>query len=312
MNCPKCGAAIADDSAFCSKCGAYLAETTAVQVQEPVQQQEPGESAPPEPETPEPAFEAPRQESTTPPPPPSPNTAQTYLTQNILLTVFSVICCMAYALPTAVTGLVFSAIADGARKQGEMARFEQYRKLARIFMWISFGLEIAVAAVSIVGGILFAVSGVHSFGDTFRQYFDPVQKFRQPGMEIVKKTFYIAAPILAGLAIFLLPYIQPFYRCVFYDVTGLFCAGCGGTRAALALLRGDFAAALHDNALLVLLLPAALYMYAAGFIRTFFHKDTLPLPRNAAPWLWGLLVLVALFMIVRNIGIPPFTFLKPL
>lgn len=39
--------------------------------------------------------------------------------------------------------------------------------------------------------------------------------------------------------------------CVFHGLTGLPCPLCGGTRAARALLRGDFAHALQLNALAV-------------------------------------------------------------
>lgn len=52
------------------------------------------------------------------------------------------------------------------------------------------------------------------------------------------------------------------YRCPFLAVTGHYCPGCGGTRALLALLQGDVAGALHNNALALTLFPLAL---AVGF-----------------------------------------------
>ncbi|WP_346071224.1 DUF2752 domain-containing protein [Streptomyces cheonanensis] len=42
-------------------------------------------------------------------------------------------------------------------------------------------------------------------------------------------------------------------RCPFNWATGLLCPACGGTRMAYDLLHGDVAAALHDNAVLLLL-----------------------------------------------------------
>ena len=50
--------------------------------------------------------------------------------------------------------------------------------------------------------------------------------------------------------------------CPFYLMTGLDCPGCGGTRAALCLLHGRIANALHYNALAVAA-PLAYLIYLA-------------------------------------------------
>ncbi|MCX4777981.1 DUF2752 domain-containing protein [Streptomyces sp. NBC_01264] len=51
-------------------------------------------------------------------------------------------------------------------------------------------------------------------------------------------------------------------RCPFNWLTGLDCPACGGTRMAYDILHGDFVAAFHDNAALLLLgLPLALFLY---------------------------------------------------
>ncbi|WP_069813283.1 DUF2752 domain-containing protein [Streptomyces sp. TP-A0874] len=50
-------------------------------------------------------------------------------------------------------------------------------------------------------------------------------------------------------------------RCPFNWATGLLCPACGGTRMAYDLMHGDFAAALRDNAALLLLgVPLGAYL----------------------------------------------------
>jgi hypothetical protein len=48
-----------------------------------------------------------------------------------------------------------------------------------------------------------------------------------------------------------------FPRCVFHELTGLQCPGCGTTRALHHLLHGDLAGALHFNAMLFVVAPFA-------------------------------------------------------
>jgi len=43
--------------------------------------------------------------------------------------------------------------------------------------------------------------------------------------------------------------------CLFRNLTGWECPGCGMTRAILSLLRGDLATALHYNRMVVLVFP---------------------------------------------------------
>ena len=61
------------------------------------------------------------------------------------------------------------------------------------------------------------------------------------------------AALGAGAVVFFFnPATHGFYPvCMFHQLTGLNCPGCGGTRSAYALLHGNFALALKDNALFV-------------------------------------------------------------
>ncbi len=53
--------------------------------------------------------------------------------------------------------------------------------------------------------------------------------------------------------------------CPFHTLTGLLCPGCGALRAAHRLLHGNLGAALHLNALAVLVLPVLVVVALAPF-----------------------------------------------
>lgn len=90
-----------------------------------------------------------------------------------------------------------------------------------------------------------------------------------------------------------------FPRCALYSATGLQCPGCGGLRAAHALLNGDLAAAWRLNPLAVLLLPVCGWVATVFVARRFGRR--LPNP-FAAPWMIGAMTGAAVvFGIVRNL-----------
>ena len=97
--------------------------------------------------------------------------------------------------------------------------------------------------------------------------------------------------------------------CLFYEVTGLYCPGCGITRMCVALVRLDFVAAAHNNLFALCALPIGCAMYAyktIQYIRT--GKTTFQNWEQALYWV--LLALCVLFFLLRNWGICPF--LEPL
>ena len=108
--------------------------------------------------------------------------------------------------------------------------------------------------------------------------------------------------------------------CIFRQMTGLYCPGCGGTRAAIALLSGHPVRSF-------LLHPIILYGAAAGAALLFFwlrrlaggrsyrgslrgrkrRKNPAGQPEGsqperfpAVPWLWGGLILVLGNWLLRN------------
>ena len=97
--------------------------------------------------------------------------------------------------------------------------------------------------------------------------------------------------LLAAGLILLVALVQ----CPFRFLTGISCPGCGMTRALLALLRGDFAAAYYYHPLVFLLPPAGLLWLLRR-----------RLPRRAGPVLGiaALALLLAVYIIRLKDGSP--------
>lgn len=118
----------------------------------------------------------------------------------------------------------------------------------------------------------------------------------------------LAAAGAAAVVYFFNPSANHFYPvCQFHQLTGLNCPGCGGTRALYALLHGDFATALRDNALFVAGLAAAAgrgVWFALNWLRGRPNGAFFP-PSYLVP----LLVIMGVFGVLRNL--PAFAFLSP-
>ena len=102
-----------------------------------------------------------------------------------------------------------------------------------------------------------------------------------------------------------------YWRCPLHEHTGLFCAGCGGTRALSRLCRGDLLGALRMNCLVVLLLLPALAYTLLSCLFRFLHGAYLPWPRVSARMMLGVIIVIVLFGVLRNIPVMPFSYLAP-
>lgn len=99
--------------------------------------------------------------------------------------------------------------------------------------------------------------------------------------------------------------------CVVHSLTGLYCPGCGASRALSSLLRLDFYRALRWNPLLVALFPFALFYLGWGsvsFVRCGYNTLNDRIPRRL---LWMLAALVLLYFPLRNLPWWPFVLLQP-
>ena len=98
--------------------------------------------------------------------------------------------------------------------------------------------------------------------------------------------------------------------CLFHRLTGLYCPGCGTTRAFYHLIRGEPLAAMGSNPLLLVALPllilAVLDRRQAGAgcagLRRFVRSPVTG---------WGFAVATVLFAVLRNLPFGPFRWLAP-
>ena len=120
--------------------------------------------------------------------------------------------------------------------------------------------------------------------------------------------------ILTAAASLLLFFFEPghyaFYpRCLFHQITGLLCPGCGSLRAMHKLLHGHLIAAVHLNALLVLSIPPVCWVAGRSFLRKLKGQSQVPSFHPA--WLWAALILGLSFGILRNLPFAHSLWLAP-
>ena len=110
-----------------------------------------------------------------------------------------------------------------------------------------------------------------------------------------------ALGMCAAVLLFLFdPTSSSFYpTCLFHQMTGLLCPGCGSLRAMHQLLHGHLATAFRFNPLLMLALPLG-----AGFALVSWRRARAGQslnPPGLGKWLWIYLALGLAFTVWRNI-----------
>lgn len=101
-----------------------------------------------------------------------------------------------------------------------------------------------------------------------------------------------------------------FPKCPFYSLTGFYCPGCGSQRAVHQLLNGNIVEGFRHNYLIALLLIVLLYEAYLYVMNVFFNKN-IPNFLHKSKVTLGILVIVLMFWVLRNVDVFPFTELAP-
>ena len=127
----------------------------------------------------------------------------------------------------------------------------------------------------------------------------------------------IVLPIVYTVIVISIAYVVYFlnkmygigFVCVSREFTGLYCSGCGMTRAALSLLRLDFYQAFRYNAFSVILLPI-LFLCCYGEVYAYCFNEKNFVAQKIPMIFWVvIIILMLIYGVLRNI--PYFAFLAP-
>lgn len=103
-----------------------------------------------------------------------------------------------------------------------------------------------------------------------------------------------------------------FSGCLLSRITGIYCPGCGGTRAVYHLLSFNILKAVSENAFVVIfILPVGAYMVVSEYLNYLFKRKILPFLRLPQAAIYLFVAILVLFTALRNIPFAPFNFLAP-
>ncbi len=101
--------------------------------------------------------------------------------------------------------------------------------------------------------------------------------------------------------------------CLLYEVTGIYCPGCGMMRGIYELLHFNFLQALRDNALIILVItPLTGYFLLREYVHFVFNgKYRMPAPRFRKWMIILFITLIVVFTVLRNLPFDIFNNLRP-
>lgn len=106
--------------------------------------------------------------------------------------------------------------------------------------------------------------------------------------------------IIASSAVFLPAGMIPWPECQIHKYSGMYCPGCGGTRAARSLTGGDVMLAMRQNILVFPVLIGSAWATLAFAVRRLTGRNWWSPASIGWRTMWILLVLVLIFTVLRN------------
>ena len=120
--------------------------------------------------------------------------------------------------------------------------------------------------------------------------------------------FIIAAGAILLLYFFVEPKNGNLPKCVFHELTGLYCPGCGGQRSFHALLHGQLLTAINFNLLFILFLPLIIYFTLVFLFGKKYSPSSFIYKTKFSV---AIVIIVISFWILRNLPFAPFSWLAP-
>lgn len=119
----------------------------------------------------------------------------------------------------------------------------------------------------------------------------------------------IVITLILVLGIFSMWYFKIGIPCLYYELCGLYCPGCGMTRATYSLLQLDFYQAFRYNAFSIISIPLIALYVIGGVYAWLFNKHNF-MDQKIPSVVWIIFIIsLLLYGLLRNI--PQFAFLAP-
>ena len=119
---------------------------------------------------------------------------------------------------------------------------------------------------------------------------------------------------IIAIVVSVLIYIKWFYKpghgidCFTYKYFKIYCMGCGSTRQLYYALQGQLKKAFYYNVGCVIIYPAYAYLY---YLVLFWTIKDAPISNKQAYVLAAFALVLAIYMIIRNIPLEIFNVLRP-